>query len=115
MTTVQSIVEESRHRGAIRTRRSFQDRLRPVNPIIVDADTGDELWTAETRADHLGITVRQWESHVARGSAPKAVGQISRLRLWQAQDVHAWAGRRKRANTALRAVEPARVERRRAR
>jgi hypothetical protein len=108
MTTVQSIIEETRHRGAIRTSGSFQDRQRPVNPIIVDADTGDELWTAGACADHLGGTVRQWEAHVARGSAPKAVGQIGRLRLREAQEVHSWIVRRRRANTTLRAVEPAR-------
>ncbi|QRY63987.1 hypothetical protein JVX90_07315 [Gordonia sp. PDNC005] len=114
MTTVQSIVEETRRRGATRARLSRQNRLRPVNPIIVDADTGDELWTAGACADHLGVTVRQWETHVTRGPAPKAVGQIGRLRLWQAQEVHSWAVRRKRTNTALRAVEPTRIEHRRA-
>ncbi len=70
-----------------------------MNPIIVDTDSGDELWLVGACAEHAGMTVREWDAHVSRGRAPGPVGRINTLQLWAAHEVHAWTVERRLTGT----------------
>ncbi|KAB3522884.1 hypothetical protein GC425_04065 [Corynebacterium sp. zg254] len=66
-----------------------------MRPIIMDADTGRELWTGEDCADHVGITPATWRNYSANHRTPAYVATIlGKTRLWDAEDVKAWHANR---------------------
>jgi hypothetical protein len=66
-----------------------------MKPVIVDQDTGRELWRADQCAEHAGIAAGTWRSYVNRGQAPAAVGELdARTPLWDAQVVRDWQDER---------------------
>ena len=59
-----------------------------MKPIIIDADTGEPLWTAAECAAHRGITTSTWHAYVTRGQAPAAAAHLNaRTPLWLASEV----------------------------
>ncbi|MEJ9080033.1 MULTISPECIES: hypothetical protein [Gordonia] len=70
-----------------------------MNPIIIDTDSGDELWVAGACADHAGVNLREWNAHVSRGRAPAPVARIGHLQLWVAHEVHSWTLERRLTGT----------------
>ncbi|OMC08537.1 hypothetical protein [Mycolicibacterium fortuitum] len=66
-----------------------------MKPIIIDQDTGRELWRAHQCAEHAQISVATWRSYVSQGRALGTVGELdARTPLWDAEDVQDWtAGR----------------------
>lgn len=65
-----------------------------MRPMIIDADSGEELWMVAHCADHCGITVDTWSSYSSRGQCPASVGKLGASRLWRADEVREWAGAR---------------------
>lgn len=62
-----------------------------MKPVIVDQDTGRELWRAQQCADHIGATPVTWRGYVSRGQAPRSVGELdARTPLWDADAVRNW-------------------------
>lgn len=66
-----------------------------MNPIIIDKDTGRELWTGPDCAAHVGISPATWRNYSANGRTPAYVATIlGKTRLWDAEEVKEWhAGR----------------------
>lgn len=66
-----------------------------MKPVIVDADTGNELWRASDCADHCGITPASWRAYVATGRAPASAADLGqRMPLWEAVAVKHWQASR---------------------
>ena len=38
-----------------------------MQPKIIDADTGQELWTGADCADHIGVSYAAWRNYSANG------------------------------------------------
>ncbi|QCB28933.1 hypothetical protein [Corynebacterium endometrii] len=66
-----------------------------MTPIIVDKDTGRELWRVKDCADHCHIRPSTWTTYTAQGRTPEPVTQLdARTPLWDAEEVRTWhAGR----------------------
>lgn len=66
-----------------------------MNPIIIDRDTGRELWTTQNAAEHCGITPATWRNYAANGRTPNSVALIlGQTPLWDAEEVKAWHANR---------------------
>lgn len=66
-----------------------------MRPIIIDADTGSELWRAADCADHCSIALRTWLSYVSRQQAPIPTARLDqRTPLWDAETVRTWHANR---------------------
>lgn len=66
-----------------------------MQPKIIDADTGHELWTAQMCAEFSGTARGTFTSYATRGRAPEPVAKIHGLTLWDADDVREWFEDRK--------------------
>lgn len=66
-----------------------------MQPKIIDADTGDELWTGADCADHIGVSYAAWRNYSANHRTPEQVAMIlGRTRLWLADEVREWHANR---------------------
>ncbi len=61
-----------------------------MQPVIIDKDTGRELWTATQCASISGTARGTFTSYAGRGRAPKPVTKYQGLTLWDSQDVESW-------------------------
>jgi hypothetical protein len=62
-----------------------------MRPVIIDQDTGRELWRAQQCAEHIGAAPVTWRGYVSRGQAPAPVAELdARTPLWDADDVRDW-------------------------
>lgn len=68
-----------------------------MRPVIIDADTGNELWRAADCAAHCCVTTSTWRSYTRTNGTlhpPKPVTRIGRFPLWDAGQVRAWQASR---------------------
>lgn len=66
-----------------------------MTPIIIDKDTGNELWRTAECADHCNITPRTWANYYANGRTPQPVAMLDkRSPLWNAEEVRTWQAHR---------------------
>lgn len=66
-----------------------------MHPVIIDADTGNQLWRAADCANHCGIAQRTWLSYTSRQQAPAPTGRLDqRTPLWDADEVRTWHANR---------------------
>lgn len=62
-----------------------------MHPIIIDKDTGKELWFGEQCANYIGVTPATWRNYSANGRVPAYVATIlGKTRLWLAEEIQAW-------------------------
>ena len=61
-----------------------------MTPILLDKDSGHELWTAAQCAEFSGTARGTFTSYAGRGRAPKPVAKFQGLTLWDAEDVKHW-------------------------
>ena len=62
-----------------------------MQPKIIDADTGKELWTGVDCADRIGVSYAAWRNYSANHHTPEHVATIlSHTRLWLADEVRKW-------------------------
>ncbi|QPK79870.1 hypothetical protein G7Y31_04020 [Corynebacterium lizhenjunii] len=62
-----------------------------MRPIIIDADTGRELWLGEDCAAHIGVTNSTWRGYSSHGRTPAPVATIlGKTHLYDAEEVKAW-------------------------
>lgn len=59
-------------------------------PIIIDSDSGHELWTATQCADASGTARGTFTSYATRGRAPKPAAKLHGLTLWDSETVRKW-------------------------
>ncbi|APT85267.1 helix-turn-helix transcriptional regulator [Corynebacterium aquilae] len=71
-----------------------------MQPKIIDANTGTELWTARECADVSGTARGTFTSYAGRGRAPKPVAKLHGLTLWDSRDIREWIDSRKSAQNA---------------
>lgn len=75
-----------------------------MNPKIIDADTGRELWTAIECAQFSGTARGTFTSYAGRGRAPKPVTKLHGLTLWDSQTIQEWVNERAAGNKGLTTV-----------
>lgn len=74
-----------------------------MQPKIIDADTGKELWRTTECAAHCGITPRTWASYYANKRTPAPVAMLDgRSALWLAEDIKLWHAARPGSPAQLR-------------
>ncbi|MBK4151020.1 hypothetical protein GWO60_06665 [Corynebacterium macginleyi] len=74
-----------------------------MQPKIIDADTGKELWRTTECAAHCGITPRTWASYHANKRTPAPVAMLDgRSALWLAEDIKRWHAARPGSPAQLR-------------
>ncbi|WBT08212.1 hypothetical protein PAB09_09975 [Corynebacterium sp. SCR221107] len=61
-----------------------------MDPRIIDADTGHQLWTASECAEFSGTARGTFTSYAGRGRAPKPVTKLHGLTLWDSHEVREW-------------------------
>lgn len=61
-----------------------------MNPTIIDADTGRELWTATRCAEYSNTSRGTFTSYAGRGRAPKPATKFHGLTLWDSETVKEW-------------------------
>ncbi|MDO4929057.1 MAG: hypothetical protein Q3976_08390 [Corynebacterium sp.] len=61
-----------------------------MDPKIIDADTGRELWTASECAKYSGTARGTFTSYAGRGRAPAPSAHLHGLTLWDSQIVKEW-------------------------
>lgn len=66
-----------------------------MKPTIIDADTGNELWTAVECAAYSGTARGTFTSYAGRNKAPAPVAKFHGLTLWDSEEVRRWHGDRK--------------------
>lgn len=66
-----------------------------MQPKIIDADTGQELWTAAECAQFSNTARGTFTSYAGRGRAPRPVAKLHGLTLWSSEDVREWTEKRK--------------------
>ena len=76
----------------------------PMQPKIIDADTGTELWTAIECATFSGTARGTFTSYAGRGRVPKPVAKLHGLTLWDSNTVREWTDER-REKARRRAAE----------
>lgn len=66
-----------------------------MKPIVIDSDTGRELWRGQQCAEHCEVTPTTWRSYVRKDMPPPVVAHLDdRTPLWDAEDIRVWhAGR----------------------
>ncbi|WP_426707244.1 helix-turn-helix transcriptional regulator [Corynebacterium auriscanis] len=65
-----------------------------MQPIIIDKDTGVELWTASQCAEYTGTARGTFTSYAGRGRAPEPVAKYHGLTLWLSDDIREWRNNR---------------------
>lgn len=71
-----------------------------MRPVIIDQDTGHELWRAQQCADHTGIAAVTWRGYVSRHQAPAPVAELdARTPLWDADIIREWHAQRSRGRS----------------
>lgn len=66
-----------------------------MTPVIIDKDTGRELWRVADCANHLGVTPSAWRNYNAQGRTPNQVADLGpRTPLWDAEEVATWHANR---------------------
>lgn len=74
-----------------------------MQPKIIDAETGKELWRAVECAKHCDITTRTWANYYANGRTPDPVAMLDgRSALWFAEDIKHWHANRPGSPAQLR-------------
>lgn len=66
-----------------------------MQPKIIDAHSGHELWTAAECAEYSNTARGTFTSYAGRGRAPKPVAKLHGLTLWDCEDVKEWSATRK--------------------
>ncbi len=66
-----------------------------MKPMIIDRESGNELWTASECADFSHTARGTFTSYAGRGRAPKPVAKHHGLTLWDAEEVKQWQKDRK--------------------
>ncbi|MEY8567376.1 hypothetical protein AALF15_12505 [Corynebacteriaceae bacterium 7-707] len=61
-----------------------------MKPMIIDADTGRELWTAAECADYAGTSRGTFTSYAGRDRAPKPATKHHGLTLWDSAEIKEW-------------------------
>ncbi|MEJ4112124.1 helix-turn-helix transcriptional regulator [Corynebacterium kroppenstedtii] len=61
-----------------------------MTPILLDKESGHELWTAAQCAEFSGTARGTFTSYAGRGRAPKPVTKFQGLTLWDSDDVKHW-------------------------
>lgn len=70
-----------------------------MQPKIIDADSGQELWTASECAQFSNTARGTFTSYAGRGRAPEPVAKLHGLTLWSSEEVREWAAGRTKART----------------
>ena len=65
-----------------------------MKPVIIDQDSGHELWTAAQCAEFSGTARGTFTSYAGRGKAPEPVCKHLGLTLWDAEAVRQWHSER---------------------
>jgi predicted DNA-binding transcriptional regulator AlpA len=74
-------------------------------PVIIDSDSGHELWTATQCAEASGTARGTFTSYATRGRAPKPATKLHGLTLWDSEIIKEWInGRDTRKSDAATAV-----------
>ena len=76
-----------------------------MQPKIIDADTGRELWTAIECARFSGTARGTFTSYAGRGRAPKPVAKLHGLTLWDSKTINEWVEERKAGKKGVRTEE----------
>lgn len=66
-----------------------------MNPRIIDADTGKELWTAIECAEYSGTARGTFTSYAGRGRAPRPATKFHGLTLWDSDVIKRWSADRR--------------------
>ena len=73
-------------------------------PVIIDKETGAELWRSKECADYIGVTLGTWSNYYANRRTPEPVGMLDkRSPLWDAETVKDWHANRPGAGSTDRA------------
>lgn len=67
-----------------------------MTPIIIDKDTGQELWRSSDCATYCNIVLRTWSHYYSTGRTPQPVATLGNLPLWDAHTVKEWHASRPR-------------------
>lgn len=65
-----------------------------MKPVIIDRETGVELWTATQCAEFSGTARGTFTSYAGRGRAPQPVTKFNGLTLWNSNDIKEWQEKR---------------------
>lgn len=65
-----------------------------MKPVIIDRDSGVELWTATQCAEFSGTARGTFTSYAGRGRAPQPVTKYNGLTLWNSDDIREWQDHR---------------------
>ncbi len=65
-----------------------------MKPVIIDRETGVELWTATQCAEFSGTARGTFTSYAGRGRAPQPVTKFNGLTLWNSDDIKEWQEKR---------------------
>lgn len=79
--------------------------MKSMEPKIIDAKTGTELWTAIECATFSGTARGTFTSYAGRGRAPKPVARLHGLTLWNSDDIRSWVDERAKGTQAKKAQE----------
>ncbi|PRQ11784.1 hypothetical protein C1Y63_05000 [Corynebacterium sp. 13CS0277] len=71
-----------------------------MQPKIIDAVSGVELWTARECAEVSGTARGTFTSYAGRGRAPKPVAKLHGLTLWDSREIRDWIDMRKTPQAA---------------
>ncbi|MFI5505307.1 Uncharacterised protein [Corynebacterium kutscheri] len=62
-----------------------------MDPIIIDKDTGEELWTSQQCAAYCNLSPTAWSNYKTAHRIPSPVGVIlGRTALWRPADIRRW-------------------------
>ncbi|MFI5505761.1 hypothetical protein ACFLIN_10565 [Corynebacterium kutscheri] len=62
-----------------------------MHPIIIDKNTGKELWISQQCAAYCGITTNAWSNYKSTGRIPEPVAVIlGKTPLWDPEEVKLW-------------------------
>lgn len=76
-----------------------------MKPMIIDAKTGTELWTAIECAQFSGTARGTFTSYAGRGRAPEPVARLHGLTLWNSNDIRSWVEERTKGALAKKTTE----------
>lgn len=65
-----------------------------MKPVIIDRETGVELWTATQCAEFSGTARGTFTSYTGRGRAPQPVTKFNGLTLWNSDEIKEWQEKR---------------------
>ena len=76
-----------------------------MKPMIIDAKTGTELWTAIECAQFSGTARGTFTSYAGGGRAPEPVARLHGLTLWNSNDIRSWVEERSKGAQAKKTTE----------